>query len=102
MRVPFLIIDENGQQAKMAESHSICDYLDLKYPQKPLYPRELLQRQRVMEICCLINSAIQPLQNIGVQRVLKQDFGLEKPNDFSAKFVKRGLSLLESLINDSG
>ncbi len=63
----------------MYESQSICDFLEEKFQQgAPLYPKDLFERQKVREICSLINSGIQPLQNIGVQRVLKKDFGLEK------------------------
>ena len=51
-----------------------------------------------MEICCVINSAIQPLQNIGIQRILKKSFGVDNPVDFSREFVVRGLGVLEDLV----
>ena len=87
----------------MYESQSICDFLEEKFSDKgaPLYPKCLLKRQKVREICALINAGIQHLQNIGVQRVLKKDFGLEKINEFSAHFVNRGLAVLEQSINDN-
>ena len=65
-----------------------------------MYPKDLFERQKVREICSLINSGIQPLQNIGVQRVLKKDFGLEKVHEFSSHFVTRGLAVLEQSISD--
>ena len=42
------------------------------------------------------------MQNVGVQKVLKRDFGLQEPNEFSKVFVRRGLKLLEGLANEKG
>jgi glutathione S-transferase len=45
-KVPFLEIDG----AQLSESQVICEYLEDAYPQKPLYPREPLERARVREL----------------------------------------------------
>lgn len=45
-KVPFLETDG----AVLSESQVICEYLEDAYPQKPLYPREPLERARVREL----------------------------------------------------
>ena len=46
-KVPFLELDGGAQ---LAESQVICEYLEDAYPQKPLYPRDPLERARVREL----------------------------------------------------
>jgi glutathione S-transferase len=45
-KVPYLNID--GQH--LCESQVICEYLEEKYPEKPLYPKDALERGRVREL----------------------------------------------------
>src|SRR5205085_8158365 len=45
-KVPFLEIDG----ATLCESQAICEYLEDAYPQRPLYPRDALERARVREL----------------------------------------------------
>lgn len=45
-KVPYLEID--GQF--LCESQVICEYLEDRYPEKPLYPKDALERARVREL----------------------------------------------------
>ena len=45
-KVPFLEVDG----AVLSESQVICEYLEDRYPQQPLYPRDPLERARVREL----------------------------------------------------
>ena len=45
-KVPFIEIDG----AELCESQVICEWLEEAYPQKPLYPRDPLERARVREL----------------------------------------------------
>jgi glutathione S-transferase len=49
-KVPFLELDG----ATLTESQVICEYLEDAYPQKPLYPRDPLERARVRELITYI------------------------------------------------
>lgn len=49
-KVPFLEIDG----AQLSESEVICEYLEDAYPQKPLLPRDPLERARVRELITII------------------------------------------------
>jgi glutathione S-transferase len=50
-KVPFLEMDGGAQ---LSESQVICEYLEDAYPQKPLYPRDPLERARVRELIVII------------------------------------------------
>lgn len=49
-KVPFLEVD--GEH--LVESQVICEYLEDAYPQRPLYPRDPLERARVRELIALM------------------------------------------------
>ena len=63
------------------------EYLEEAYPTKPLLPEDTFNRFRVREICEIIGSGIQPLQNLSV---LKQ-FEESKQKDWAAKWISKGL-----------
>jgi glutathione S-transferase len=46
-KVPFLELDDGR---RLSESEVICEYLEEAYPQKPLLPRDPLQRAKVREL----------------------------------------------------
>ena len=49
-KVPFMEIDG----AQLSESQVLCEYLEDAYPQKPLYPRDPLERARVRELITIV------------------------------------------------
>jgi glutathione S-transferase len=49
-KVPYVEVD--GQC--LCESQVICEYLDDKYPDKPLYPKDALERARVRELIAVM------------------------------------------------
>jgi glutathione S-transferase len=46
-KVPFVELDGG---VRLAESQVICEYLEDAYPQKPLYPRDPIERAKVREL----------------------------------------------------
>jgi maleylacetoacetate isomerase len=64
------------------------EYLEESYPLKPLLPKDGVIRFKVREICEIIGSGIQPLQNLAV---LKQ-FEESKQKDWAAKWIFKGLT----------
>src|SRR5436189_5904296 len=50
-KVPFLELDGGAQ---LSESQVICEYLEDAYPQKPLYPRDPLERAHVRELITIM------------------------------------------------
>lgn len=55
-KIPFLELDD-GQM--LTESSVILEYLDDAYPERPLYPREPLQRARVREVMAALELNVE-------------------------------------------
>jgi glutathione S-transferase len=49
-KVPFIEVDG----AQLSESQVICEYLEDAFPQKPLYPRDPMERARVRELITIL------------------------------------------------
>jgi maleylacetoacetate isomerase/maleylpyruvate isomerase len=84
----------------VAESMAIIDYLDKVAPEKPLFPGEPHARASVMQLCEVVNSGIQPLQNLKVTNALEKMYGFSKDQsgDWVRHWVNDGLSNLEKLM----
>jgi len=54
-KVPFIEIDG----AQLSESQVICEWLEDAYPQKPLYPRDPLERARVRELITILELHVE-------------------------------------------
>jgi glutathione S-transferase len=54
-KVPFLELDG----ATLAESQVICEYLEDAFPQRPLYPRDPLERARVRELIAFLELHVE-------------------------------------------
>lgn len=66
-------------------------------PEKPLMPADFKQRARVREICEIISSGIQPLQNIGVLEHLEK----EKRLKWAQYWIDKGFQAVEKLVSTS-
>ena len=62
--VPTLIA-ENGT-LKLTQSIPILEYLEEKYPDKPLLPKDLGQRAIVRNLVSILASDVQPVSNLKV------------------------------------
>lgn len=66
-------------------------------PEKPLLPQDALKRCRVRELCEVIGSGIQPLQNIGLLNHLDEN----KRKEWSPYWISRGFQAFEKLLSQS-
>ncbi len=64
--VPVLLVDDEP----LAQSVAILEYLEETQPTPPLLPKEPLARARVRQMTEIINSGIQPIQNLRVMQRL--------------------------------
>jgi len=88
-RVPILELP-NGD--KIGESMAICEYLEEKYPDNPLYPKNLEDKAKIRNFCEIINSGMQPLQNIFVaKRTPYPKEWCKYWNEFGFKILEREL-----------
>ncbi len=84
----------------LGESMAILQYLEAIHPEQPLFPVSVGARAQVLQISELINSGIQPLQNLKVIKELEQNFGLSKADTerFVRHWILDGMSKLEQLV----
>ena len=100
-QVPVLIIPPEaagGRPQVLAQSMAILGYLEERFPAPSLLPPAAApwQRARVRQLAEMINSGIQPYQNLPLLQWLR-DVGFAEPNRVPQEFNARGLAALEKL-----
>ncbi|GJN21353.1 hypothetical protein PR202_gb08822 [Eleusine coracana subsp. coracana] len=76
-------------------------YLEDKYPDPPLLPRDLKRKALNHQIANIVASGIQPLQNLTVVRFIEQKVGAGEVLPWTQQQIERGFTAIESLIKDS-
>lgn len=94
-QVPVLEVLEGGESRRLVQSMAIIEYLDERFPEPPLLPRDAADRAHVRALAELVNSGIQPLQNIGTFNELRKHGG--DPESWARHFITKGLTALEGL-----
>jgi maleylacetoacetate isomerase len=77
---------------------AILEFLEEVAPERPLLPADSWQRARVRQLVELVNSGIQPLQNLAVLEHVSPDPGQRK--SWVGHFNERGLAALEMTLAD--
>ncbi|KAK3158225.1 hypothetical protein QOZ80_2AG0134430 [Eleusine coracana subsp. coracana] len=95
--VPALV-DSDGV---IGDSYAIALYLEDKYPDPPLLPRDLKRKALNHQIANIVASGIQPLQNLTVLRFIEQKVGAGEVLPWTQQQIERGFTAIESLIKDS-
>lgn len=91
-RVPVLELDDGTM---LRESLAIIDYLDQTHPEPAFWPADPVDRARVTEMTQIINSGIQPLQNLAILVHLESQ-GVDR-KAFGARYNQAGLTALEAV-----
>jgi maleylpyruvate isomerase len=90
-KVPVLELDDGRH---LAESLAIVAYLDETHPTPPLLPSDPYERARVRMLAEMVNSGIQPFQNVQVGKYVKEIGG--DPKVWTRHWLAQGLLALES------
>ena len=93
-QVPVLEIEDHGRTVLLTQSVSILEYIDERYPEPAFFPSDPLSRAAVRKCVEIINSGIQPLQNLKALEEIRKLGGDEKA--FARGANERGLAALES------
>ena len=98
--VPVLLVD--GQP--LAQSIAIIEYLEEVHPEPTLLPSAPLVRARVRQMAEIINSGIQPIQNLRVMQRLGREFDQPRAAQmaWSKGWIESGFEALHHLIERHG
>ena len=93
--VPALEIDG----LTLTQSLSILVYLDQRFPEPPLMPRDIAEGAHVRSLALTIACDIHPLNNLRVLKYLTGTLGVtdEQKNGWYAHWIAEGLAALEAL-----
>jgi maleylpyruvate isomerase len=98
--VPTLEWEEGGAVRRLSQSVAILEYLEERYRTPALLPADPLLRARTRMLSEMVNSGIQPLQNLSVLQFVKHEL---KSDDkvFAAHWNARGLAALEAAVKET-
>ena len=99
-QVPVLL--EDG--VPLTQSVAILEYLEERFPEPPLLPATPGDRARVRQMTEVINSGIQPVQNLRVMQRLRDELCLEpaQVQAWSRGWIEEGFEALETLVGQHG
>lgn len=98
--VPTLEFVEGGRTIRLQQSMAIMEYLEELHPAPALLPRDPVMRARTRMLAELINSGIQPLQNLKVIQYVEKTLEGDK-KAFAAHFIREGLEALEKMAQET-
>lgn len=99
-QVPMLEVTEGGRTVRLTQSIAILEYLDERYPDPPLLPRDALLRAQTRRLAEIVNAGIQPLQNTSVQAWVRNELHADE-KAWTKYWVEKGLLALEAAVAES-
>lgn len=88
------LIAETGRLV-LTQSIAILEYLEEKYPEKPLLPKGIAQRSIVRSLVNIIANDIQPVTNMRVLKHVEEVGGSRA--DWAREYLQLGLNGIISL-----
>jgi maleylpyruvate isomerase len=92
-QVPALVVTEDGRTLVLTQSLPILEWLDERFPSPSLLPGDPFLRAHVRRLAEIVNSGIQPFQNLAVTQRLKAA-GVDVA-EWLQHFIGKGLAALE-------
>lgn len=99
-QVPVLVV---GGEA-VAQSMAILELLEELAPEPALLPKAPLDRARVRQMAEVVNSGIQPVQNLRVLQKLEERLGADSGSQgaWARAWIEEGFGALEELVARHG
>jgi maleylpyruvate isomerase len=98
-QVPVLEYHEGGVVRRISQSMAILELLEERHPRPPLLPADPYLRARARQLAEIINSGIQPFQNLSVLKLVKLELGGDEMA-FARGFIERGLGAFQASVSD--
>ena len=99
-QVPTLeVTEDDGTVRAIAQSLPILEYIEERFPERPIMPKDLYLRARARELAEIVNSGIQPLQNLSTTKAVKAFGGDEVV--WPKSFIADGLVAFERVAADT-
>ncbi len=95
-RVPALVIDGHT----LAESVAIMEYLEETRKERPMLPSDPVKRAVVRQLVEVINSGIQPLQNISVLAKVGDEYKQDR-KEWAQTYISKGMAAFEEIVATS-
>ena len=92
-QVPVLEVDGPNGTFRLTQSIAILEYLEETHPDPPLFPKTAELRARARELAEIVNSGVQPFQNLRLLREVKA-LGAD-PYPITRSYIQTGLTSLE-------
>uniref|UniRef100_K7MJ79 Glutathione transferase n=1 Tax=Glycine max TaxID=3847 RepID=K7MJ79_SOYBN len=84
----------------IVDSLAIIMYLEDKYPDPPLLPRDIHQRAINFQAATIVSSSIQPFQNYTVVKYIEEKVGTDEKLPWTQSVIGKGFMALEKLLKD--
>ena len=99
--VPLLEIEEDGRVVRLGQSMAILEWLEERFPERPLLPSDPAGRARVRRIAEDVNASIQPFQNASTMKWLRErHVGTGDDAAFTTHFLTRSMGGLEDVVHE--
>jgi len=98
--VPTLEIDG----LVLTQSLAIIDYLDARFPEPPMVPKDPAARARVLAKALVIAADIHPINNLRVLRYIQGELGADEAarDGWIAQWIGEGFTALETMAKADG
>jgi maleylpyruvate isomerase len=93
-QVPLIEIEDGAETLRLAQSVAIIEYLDARIPEPPLIPTDPFLAAKARQMAEIVNSGIQPIQNLRVLQAIESLGGDKK--EWGRKWIASGLEALEA------
>ena len=99
-QVPVLeYTDDDGRLRHITQSMAIMEFIEETHPEPSLLPQGAFLRAKARQLAEVVNSGIQPLQNLDLLLRLKADFEVDA-RAWCAPYIRDGLVAYEQMMTE--
>jgi maleylpyruvate isomerase len=83
----------------LIQSPAILEWLEERYPEPPLLPRDLFERATVRAMAAIVECDVHPLNNLRVLKSIRHDLGADDAGQaaWTARWISAGFDAMEAM-----